>query len=53
MIFLDEIDSSLSWRSDNKNDATCILKTEFLIQMQGIGNDDKSILVLRAINIPW
>ena len=53
VIFLDEIDSSLSWRSDNNNDSTCRLKTEFLIQMQGIGNDDKSILVLRAINIPW
>ena len=53
VIFLDEINSALSWRSDNKNDATRRLKTEFLIQMQGVGNDDKDILVLRVTNIPW
>ena len=53
VIFLDEIDSVLSARSDNENDATRRLKTEFLIQMQGVGNDDKGILVLGATNIPW
>ena len=53
VIFLDEIDSVLSARSDNETDATRRLKTEFLIQMQGVGNDDKGILVLGATNIPW
>ena len=53
VIFLDEIDSVLSARSDNENDATRRLKTEFLIQMQGVGNDDEGILVLGATNIPW
>ena len=53
VIFIDEIDSVLSSRSDNDNDATRRLKTEFLIQMQGVGNDDDGILVLGATNIPW
>lgn len=53
VIFLDEIDSIMSARSDGENDATRRLKTEFLIQMQGVGKDDDGILVLGATNIPW
>jgi vacuolar protein-sorting-associated protein 4 len=53
VIFMDEIDSVMGARSDNENDATRRLKTEFLIQMQGVGNDDEGILVLGATNIPW
>ena len=53
VIFIDEIDSVLSARSDGENDATRRLKTEFLIQMQGVGKDDRGILVLGATNIPW
>ena len=53
VIFLDEIDSVMGARSDNENDATRRIKTEFLIQMQGVGNDDEGILVLGATNIPW
>merc|ERR1719203_8747 len=29
------------------------IKTEFLVQMQGVGNDNDGILVLGATNIPW
>ena len=29
------------------------IKTEFLIQMQGVGNDTKDVLVLGATNLPW
>ena len=53
IIFLDEIDSVMGARSDNENEATRRLKTEFLIQMQGVGNDDEGVLVLGATNIPW
>lgn len=28
-------------------------KTEFLVQMEGVGNDGTGILVLGATNIPW
>ena len=53
VIFMDEIDSVMSARGEGDNDATRRLKTEFLIQMQGVGNDDDGILVLGATNIPW
>ena len=53
IIFFDEIDSVMSARSENENDATRRLKTQFLIEMQGVGKDDEGILVLGATNIPW
>ena len=54
VIFIDEIDSIMSSRSEGENDATRRLKTEFLIQMGGGGDeDDDGILVLGATNIPW
>lgn len=53
IIFIDEIDSMCSARSDNENDSVRRIKTEFLVQMQGVGNDTDGILVLGATNIPW
>jgi len=53
IIFIDEIDALLSARSDNENESSRRVKTEFLVQMQGVGNDDTGILVLGATNIPW
>jgi len=53
IIFIDEIDSLLSARSDNENEASKRVKTKFLVEMQGVGNDDAGILVLGATNIPW
>jgi vacuolar protein-sorting-associated protein 4 len=53
IIFIDEIDSLMSARSDGENESTRRVKTEFLVQMQGVGKDDHGILVLGATNIPW
>lgn len=53
IIFIDEIDSLCSNRSDGENDATRRIKTEFLVQMQGVGKEETGLLVLGATNIPW
>lgn len=52
VIFIDEIDSLCGQRGDG-NDATTRVKTEFLVQMDGVGHDDSGVLVLGATNCPW
>lgn len=44
----------VSARSDNENDSSKRVKTEFLVQMQGVSNaNDSGLLVLGATNLPW
>ena len=53
IIFIDEIDSILSKRTESENEATKRLKTEFLIQFDGLGSDNNSkLLVIAATNRP-
>ena len=53
IIFIDEIDSLCSARSENENESTRRVKTEFLVQMEGLNNTGGRLLVLGATNIPW
>ena len=53
IIFIDEIDSILSKRNESENEATKRLKTEFLIQFDGLGSNNKAqLLVIAATNRP-
>jgi len=39
IIFIDEVDALCGSRSENESESARRIKTEFLVQMQGVGND--------------
>ncbi|XP_044010767.1 spastin isoform X2 [Aphidius gifuensis] len=53
IIFIDEVDSLLSERRENEHEASRRLKTEFLIEFDGLPcNPDERVLVMAATNRP-
>ncbi|CUS24465.1 LAQU0S16e02322g1_1 [Lachancea quebecensis] len=64
IIFIDEIDSLLTSRSDNENESSRRIKTEVLIQWSSLSSatarereegdiESGRVLVLAATNLPW
>lgn len=55
VLFFDEIDAICSIRNDHESETSRRIKTEFLIQMQGLKQDNSldGVLVLAATNLPW
>ena len=53
IIFIDEIDSMLTARTEKENEASRRLKTEFLVQMEGMQSAKRGdVLVIGATNLP-
>jgi vacuolar protein-sorting-associated protein 4 len=53
VVFIDEIDSLCSARSSDDSESSKRVKTEFLVQMQGVDDGMDGVLVIAATNIPW
>ncbi|KAI2511305.1 AAA ATPase-like protein [Fragilaria crotonensis] len=52
VVFIDEIDSLLTQRKSDENEASRRIKTEFLVQLDGTGGSKGRVLVVGATNRP-
>eukprot|EP00164_Ancoracysta_twista_P006181 GFYU01008562.1.p1 GENE.GFYU01008562.1~~GFYU01008562.1.p1 ORF type:complete len:534 (-),score=142.55 GFYU01008562.1:660-2261(-) len=52
-IFLDEIDALMTQRDGAEHEASRRMKTELLVQMDGIAKTNDLVFVLAASNMPW
>lgn len=53
VVFIDEVDSILSSRGANEHEASRRLKTEFMVQLEGVSTEaGERLLVMGATNLP-
>lgn len=53
IIFIDEVDSLCSVRGDNESEAARRIKTQLMVEMQGVGSNNDKVLILAATNLPY
>ena len=53
IIYIEEIDSMAGTRNGREPEWSRSVKTEFLVQMDGVGHDNTGVLVLASTNTPW
>jgi SpoVK/Ycf46/Vps4 family AAA+-type ATPase len=53
VLFFDELDALAYSRSKATSNTTRTVVNEFLNQLDGMGNDNRNVLVLAATNMPW
>jgi transitional endoplasmic reticulum ATPase len=53
VLFFDEIDALAYSRSKAHSEHTRTVVNEFLAQLDGMGRDNRSVLILAATNMPW
>lgn len=52
-VFIDEIDSLCTARTDSDTESTRRIKNEILVQLDGVSSDNEGVLFLFATNMPW
>jgi len=53
VLFFDELDALAYSRSKANSEHTRTIVNEFLAQLDGMGQDNKGLLILAATNMPW
>ncbi|CAF4282753.1 unnamed protein product [Rotaria sp. Silwood2] len=53
VVFIDNIDGLFGQRHDTESESLKRVKTEFLVQMQGVEKDNSGVFILAATNMPW